>query len=143
MHVTDITLKLLGITQAMRRWQEVFADAEGQRRDRIAKYAEAIAETLDRAAAAYGKLERDPRDKIATRSAIRELSRIKGYVENIVDTLEGRVDGRQVAGLKKRLEPLATDILVSRGIQRPDSEAIVRLAAAEGWFRALADSLRA
>lgn len=143
MHVTDITLKLLGITQAMRRWQEVFADAEGQRRDRIAKYAEAIAETLDRAAAAYAKLERDPRDKIATRSAIRELSRIKGYVENIVDTLEGRVDGRQVAGLKKRLEPLATDILVSRGIQRPDSEAIVRLAAAEGWFRALADSLRA
>lgn len=143
MHVTDITFKLLGITQALRRWQDVFAEAETGKRERVAKYAEAIADTLARAANAYAKLERKPNDKAAIRAAVRDLSRLKGYVENIVETLEDRIDGRQIAGLKKRLEPLASEVLVSRGIQRPESESIVRLAAAEGWFRALADGLRA
>ena len=143
MHVTDITFKLLGLTQAMRRWQDVLADADTHRRERVARYAEAIADTLARAGNAYAKLERSATDKTAHRAAVRELTRLKGYVENIVETLEGRVDGRQLAGVKKRLEPLASDGLIARGIQKVDSEHIVRLAAAEGWFRALADGLRA
>ncbi|MFM9941218.1 MAG: hypothetical protein ACKVP7_17180 [Hyphomicrobiaceae bacterium] len=143
MRLVDYTLKLLGITEAMRRLQGVFGEVDEKRRDKIAKFSEEIAGTLARAAEAYERLEKDPADKTAARVAIREFGRLNGYVENILVTLDGRVDGRRLAGIKRRLEGLALEGLMTDSVKRADSARIERLVAAEGYFRALADGLRA
>ena len=70
------------------------------------------------------------------------LLRNTGYVENIVAALEGRVDGRRLHGIRRRLEGLAEEGLISGTVQRADAARIDRLLASEGYFRALADSLR-
>ena len=44
---------------------------------------------------------------------MRELGRLSGYVENIVATLEGRIDGRRLSGIRRRLEALAEDSLIT------------------------------
>lgn len=143
MRLVDYTLKLLGISEALRRWQGVITALDDKRRDKVARYAEEIAGTLARACEAYGRLEAEPADKAAARSAIREFGRLQGYVENILAVLEGRVDGRRLTGLKRRLEGLAVEGLINSSIARADATRIERLAAAEGYFRALADGLRA
>ncbi len=143
MRVFDFTLKILGITEAMRRWQIVVSDVDDRRREKIARYADEIAGTLARAAEAFERLDRDPLDKAAARAATREFGRLSGYIENIVVTLDGRVDGRRLAGVKRRLEHLAQVGLISETVRQADAPRIERLAAAEGYFRALADGLRA
>ena len=139
----DFTLKLLGITESLKRWQGVFSDVDEKRRDRVAKYADEIAGTLARAIEAYERLEKDPNDRAAERTAIREFGRLSGYLETIVNTLDGRIDGRRLAGIKRRLENLATEGLITASIKKADAARLERLAAAEGYFRALADALRA
>jgi hypothetical protein len=139
----DYSLKLLGITESLRRWQGVISEADERRRERVAKYAEQIAGTLGRVIEAYEKLEKTPGDAVAVRSAVREFGRISGYLENIVNALEGHVDGRRLAGIKRRLESLAAEALVLDSIKQADAARIERLASAEGYFRALADGLRA
>ena len=143
LRVVDLTLKLLGISEAMRRWQGVIGELDEKRRLRVAHYAEEIAGTLQRAATGYEQLEKDPGDKAALRAVVREIGRLTGYVETIVATLEGRVDGRRIAGLKRRLEALATEGLITEAIAKADHRRIERLVAAEGYFRALADGLKA
>ena len=142
MRIVDFTLKVLGITEAMHRWHITVADVDDRRRDKIARYAEEIAATLARIAEAIERLDRDPADKAAARIAVREFGRLSGYIETIVTALEGRVDGRRLAGVKRRLEGLADDGPITATVRRPDTSHIERLAAAEGYFRALADSLR-
>ena len=143
MRVIDVTLKLLGITEAMRRWHGVLGEVDDKRREKVARYADEIAGTLARAAEAYDRLDKDAGDKAAARMAIREFGRLRGYVENILETLEGRVDGRRLAGIKRRLEGLAAEGLITESLKRADAARIERLAATEGYFRALADGLRA
>ena len=143
MRLVDVTLKLLGITEAMRRWQGVIAEVDDKRRDRIARFADEIAGTLARAIQAFERLEKDPADKAAARVAVREFGRLGGYIETIVATLEGRVDGRRLQGVKRRLEGLALEGGIAASVSQADAARIERLAAAEGYFRALADSLRA
>ena len=143
MRLVDFTLKVLGITEAMRRWHLVVSDVDRRRREKIARYADEIANTLARAAEAFERLDRDPADKAAARIAIREFGRLGGYIENIVATLEGRVDGRRLAGVKRRLEGLAHDGSIAETVRRADAARIERLTVAEGYFRALADGLRA
>jgi len=95
---------------------------------------------LARAADAAVKLKSMPADEIARRQAVREFGRIAGYVENIVEALEHHLDGRKLAGVKRRLEQL------SGGVPLEDAslpfERVDRIVAAEGYFRALADGLR-
>ena len=143
MRLVDLTLKVLGITEAMRRWQIVVADVDDRRREKIARYAEEIAGTLARASEAFERLDRDATDKAASRVAIRELGRLSGYIETIVVTFADRVDGRRIAGVKRRLEGLAETGHIAATVRGADAGRIERLAAAEGYFRALADSLRA
>jgi hypothetical protein len=142
MRVVDVTLKLLGLTDALSKLQSVIAGAGDRRRERIARYACEIAGTLARAATAFETLENKPGDKAALRSAVREFGRLRGYVENITDTLNGRIDGRRLAGIKRRLESIASEGLIVESLGRVDPDRIERLAAAEGYFRALADSAR-
>lgn len=142
MRIVDYTLKLLGITEIMRRWQSVISDMDNSRRDRIARYADEVAATLGRATNALDRLERDPADRAASRTVIRELGRLGGYIENIVVTLEGRIDGRRLQGMKRRLDGLAADGLLAGTLRSTDPKRVERLAAAEGYFKALADGLR-
>ena len=48
MRLVDFTLKVLGITEAMRRWHLVVSDVDRRRREKIARYADEIANTLAR-----------------------------------------------------------------------------------------------
>jgi len=142
MRLVDYTLKLLGLSEAMRKWHGLLSALDHAQRDKIARFAEQIAATLARAAEAFERIEREPGEKLAKRAAVRELGRLSGYVENIVATLEGRIDGRRLNGIKRRLEALAEDSLIADAVRKADAARIDRLLASEGYFRALADALR-
>src|SRR6185436_2224909 len=60
MHLLDYTLKLLGLSEAIHRWLGALGTLETDRREKVARYAEAIAATLGRAAAAFAVLDKDP-----------------------------------------------------------------------------------
>ena len=143
MRLVDYTLKVLGLSQAMRKWHSLMSALDQSQRDKVARFAEQIAATLARAAEAFGWLEKHPGETLATRAAVRELGRLSGYVENIVVTLQGRVDGRRLHGIRRRLQALTEDSLIADSVRRADAARINRLIEAEGYFRALADSLRA
>jgi ABC-type taurine transport system substrate-binding protein len=138
----DFTRKFLDLARVLKDWSRAILDTTTARRERVARYAEAIAETLHRAGQAFTRLEADPADRQARREALRELARLAGYVEGIVAALDGHIDGRRTAGLKRRLEGLALEGLISQSIDKADTARIERLATAEGHFRALADGLR-
>ena len=141
MGLLDYTNRLIGLSQTIHRWHGVLGELDAGRREKVARYAERIAETLSRAAAAFTVLEKDPASARASRQAIRELGRIAGYVEDIVSALRHHLDGRKLAGVKRRLDGLASkEPLRGAGA---DARRIERLLEAEGYFRALADGLRA
>jgi phytoene/squalene synthetase len=95
MRLLDYTIKLLGLSETIHRWRGALAELDSERRENVARYAERIAETLGRAAAAFAALEKDAAATGAAREAIRELGRIAGYVEDIVRALEHHLDGRK------------------------------------------------
>jgi hypothetical protein len=142
MRLVDYTLKVLGLSEAMRRWHGLLSALDRSERENIARFANQIAATLARAAEAFERLEKNPGETAASRAAIRELGRLSGYVENIVVTLHGRMDGRRLNGIKRRLEALTADSLIAESVRKADTPRINRLVAAEGYFRALADALR-
>jgi phytoene/squalene synthetase len=142
MRLLDYTIKLLGLSETIHRWQGAVAKLDADRRDSVAVYAEGIAETLGRAAAALAVLEKEPGATRAAREAIRELGRIAGYVEDIVRALEHHLDGRKLAGVKRRLDRLAGGAPLRTLVQDADAQRIEHLLEAEGYFRALADGLR-
>jgi hypothetical protein len=143
MRLLDFTIKLLGLSEAIHKWRGFLAELDSNRRAKVARYADEIAGTLARAAAAFAALERDPSTTRAARAAIRELGRIAGYVEDIVRALDNHIDGRKLAGIKRRLENLAEKEPIRAAVRRADAQRIERLLEAEGYFRALADGLRA
>ena len=85
----------------------------------------------------------DPDDRPALLSATRELGRISGYVETIMAALEDHLDGRKQAGVKRRLEHLKPFDLEAAILEFGAFRHARRLISAEGYFRALADTLRA
>lgn len=141
------TVKLLALAQTLHRWLAVLSGLDRANRGRVARYADTIAATLARAADAIGRLEAGEPGAAAAarREAQRELGRITGYVETIVAVLEQHLDGRKIAGVKRRLDLLDVERLADGvAASRPGAGADTgRLAAAEGYFRALADGLRA
>jgi hypothetical protein len=143
MPLTSYLLKLLGLSQAIHSWTAALATLEAARREKIALYADAIAATFARAAAAFAILERDATDARALRESIRELGRITGYMEDIVAALDDHLDGRKLAGVKRRLEGLSDPQPLRTLALTRDAGRIDRLVEAEGYFRALADGLRA
>ncbi len=142
MRLLDYTIKLLGLSETIHHWRGALADLDAKRRESVARYADRVADTLGRAAAAFAVLEKDPAAIRATREAIRELGRIAGYVEDIVRTLEHHLDGRKLAGVKRRLDRLAGTEPMRTAVRSADAQRIEHLLEAEGYFRALADGLR-
>lgn len=145
------TVRLLGLAQTLHRWLGILCGLDRLNRERIAEYADAIAATLARAACALTRFDVAPAGAAARAAARmeaqRELGRITGYVETIVAVLEQHLDGRKLAGVKRRLDQLDVErfVLGVTGDQpaAPGSLRADRLLAAEGYFRALADGLRA
>jgi hypothetical protein len=142
MGLLDHTIRLLGLSETILKWQSTLAQLGAERREKVAQYAEQIAATLARAAAAFAVLEKDPSSTRASREAVRELGRIAGYVEDIVQALEDHLDGRKLAGVKRRLELLTEKEPMRAAARKADAQRVERLLEAEGYFRALADGLR-
>jgi hypothetical protein len=143
MRLADYAQRLSELARTVNRWLALAARLDGLRREKVALYAEEVAATLARAAADLAMLEIHPGDRPALLSATRELGRIAGYVETIVATLEDHLDGRKRAGVKRRLEHLKPFDLEAAIREFGAFRHARRLASAEGYFRALADTLRA
>lgn len=143
MRLADYARRLSELAETVNRWLAEAAKLDGLRRDKIALYAEEVAATLARATVNLAILEIHPDDRQALLSATRELGRIAGYVETIMVTLEHHLDGRKRAGVKRRLEHLQPFDLEAAIREFGAFRHARRLASAEGYFRALADTLRA
>ena len=143
MPLVDYTKRLLALAKTLHRWIELMSGLDQARRSKVAAYADDIADTLARTVAAIERLESEPRNMAARRWMLREFGRIRGYIETIVETLEDHLDGRKLAGVKRRLEQLELsgseeEILNLDAAHRR----IDRLVSSEGYFRGLADALR-
>jgi hypothetical protein len=143
MRLADYAERLLELARTVNRWLALLSRLDGARREKVALYAEEVAATLARAATGLSALEGTPEDRVALLSATRELGRIAGYVETIVATLKDDLDGRKQAGVKRRLEHLKPFDLEAAIREFGAFRHARRLASAEGYFRALADTLRA
>lgn len=142
MRMFDYAQRLMALAETILHWAGDLAKLDQTRRQRVALYAEEIAATLARAAAALAVLETKPNDQITLLAATRELGRIGGYVETILDALEHHLDGRKQAGVKRRLEHLQPFELEAAVAEHGAFKHAARLTSAEGYFRALADALR-
>jgi hypothetical protein len=143
MRLAEYAQRLADLAQTVHRWLVIAARLDALRREKVALYAEEIAATLARAASALAMLEMLPEDRPALLTATRELGRISGYVETIVSALEDHLDGRKQAGVKRRLEHLKPFDLEAAISEYGAFRHARRLTSAEGFFRALADTLRA
>ena len=146
MRLTDLSTKLLGLAKVLHAWLELITGLETSRRQRISIYADEIAATLKRAANALSHFDKETEDSPALRQASRdlgrELGRISGYVEDIVILLEDQLDGRKLAGVKRRLETIAEAVGDLDAVKAMANHHLDRLSESEGYFRALADGLR-
>lgn len=142
MHFADYTKRLLGLAATLHRWIDHLTGLDSRRRTTVANYADKVAETLVRAGQAIERLSQNPQDLVARRQMLREFGRITGYIETIVETLTHHLDGRKLAGVKRRLDQL--DALGPDESLDPltASRRLDRLVSCEGYFRALADALR-
>jgi hypothetical protein len=143
MALSDFILRLLGLTETLGKWHQSLLTLGVERREKVARFAEEIAATLARAASALAHIERDPSNITAAREAIRELSRVAGYIDGLVSALEQHLDGRKLKGVKTRLDRLDVPDPVRLAVESPKSFRIAALLEAEGYLRALADGLRA
>jgi len=142
LRLADYAQRLLCLAETVHRWLGALSGLDDRRRARVARYAEKIADTLARAGDALSGLRAAPRNGRARQQAIRELGRISGYIETMVAALEHHLDGRKLAGVKRRLEQLRPGELHQCVVSGRKPMHIDRLASAEGYFRALADGLR-
>jgi hypothetical protein len=130
MGLLDYTIRILGLSETILKWQGALTQLSAEQSERVAQYAEQVAATLARAAAAFAALQKDPGNPKAGREGVRELSRIAGYVEGIA--LEDRLDGRKLAGVKRRLELLTEKEPMRTAVRKADAQRVERLLEAEG-----------
>jgi hypothetical protein len=142
LRLADYAKRLLCLAETVHRWLSTLSALDHKRRARVAGYAERIADTVARAGDALGRLDQVSEDARARRQAIREIGRISGYIETMVSALEHNLDGRKLAGVKRRLEQLRPGELHDCVVSGRKPLYTDRLASAEGYFRALADGLR-
>ena len=142
MGLFDYTLKLLGLSETIHTWYDQLQVLDLKKRERLAIYCDKIADTLLRTAEVFNQLNLKPNNQNARKKALREFGRIAGYVEDITETLKDHLDGRKLAGVKRRLEALVEETRMIDALDQVDETRITRLYEAEGYFRSLADHLR-
>lgn len=143
LELQGLARKLHALAMTVAGWAGELDTVAKERRARAATYLDSVADTLSRAWDALSALSDDPADRKAKRSAERELGRLAGYVDTFVDVLEGHLDGRKLAGVKRRLKGIDTEIRLGEPRSNSIPAVLERLSKAEGYFRALADRLRA
>jgi hypothetical protein len=143
MPLADYAKRLLHLAETIYQWLGTFAGLEAQAREKVALFSEEIAASLARAAMALTELEAKPGDKASILTAVREFGRISGYLATIVGALDHHLDGRKLSGVKRRLETLEPFDLEAVLADQGAFAHAARLTSAEGFFRALADALRA
>jgi hypothetical protein len=147
MPIHAFLVRLLGIARTIQAWHGALLALDAGRREKLASYAEEIAATFARAAQALMVLEAHPAHLSARRDAVRELGRISGYLDDLVSVLDDALDGRKVSGLRRRLaqlgSPLPATIMLRTATHSRAPPRLESLLDAEGYFRALADGLRA
>lgn len=139
----SLARKLYALASTLSGWAGDLDTVAKERRARAAKYLDSVADTLSRAWDALSTLSEEPDSRKARREAERELGRIAGYVDTFVEVLEGHLDGRKLAGVKRRLKGIDTEIRLGEPRSNSIPAVLERLSKAEGYFRALADRLRA
>lgn len=142
MALSNYSARLLNLAKTFHCWLGQLAALDLQKKERVATYAEKIAATLNRAAAALSRVHQSPADETALYQALHELGRISGYLDTFIGSLEHHLDGRKLGGVKRRLEQLDADGLAEILVSRRAVMRLEKLAAAEGYFKALADGLR-
>lgn len=143
MPIHDFLQRLLGITRTIQAWHAALMALDQARREKLAGYADEIASTFGRAAQAFAVLDTHPSQLSARRDAVRELGRISGYLDDLVSVLDAALDGRKLSGLKRRLSRLGQPLASAADVALRDRARLETLLDAEGYFRALADGLRA
>lgn len=143
MPLADYAKRLLHLAETIYQWLGTFAGLEAQAKEKVALFSEEIAASLARAAVALTELEAKPGDKASVLTAVREFGRISGYLATIVGALDHHLDGRKLSGVKRRLETLEPFDLEAVLADHGAFAHAARLTSAEGFFRALADALRA
>lgn len=143
MGLIDYTVKLLGLSEVIHKWRDAMRRMDADDREKIAVYCETIAENVAQAARSFEVLRKDETDKAARREAVLAFGRMAGHVEDIATALADHLDGRKIAGVKRRLDILLDQHRMDDAIARADSGRIARLHEAEGYFRSVADRLRA
>ena len=142
MRILDLALKLLGLSEAFTRWRGELARLHVSERVRVADYCVAIADCLGRAGDAVDRLQQKPKARKPASELARELGRLTGYLEDVTAALEDHLDGRKLAGLKRRLAAISHAPDGVAAAEPGGAKQLRQLAEAEGYFRALADQLR-
>lgn len=142
LQLISLAKNLFGLGKTMSSWAGELHKLSHHQKAKVAIYVEKIADTLARACDALANLADTPDDRKSRRAAERELALIAGYAETVVDALNGKLDGRKLAGVKKRLQGIDTDIRLDQPASNSAPSVAARLTKAEGYFRALADGLR-
>lgn len=154
MNIFKTITQILGLADAVMGWRSSLRALNAKERAKVAVYCDTVADTLARTGEALERLSDDTmrarsRDK-AGRDMRRELARLAGNVRDLADLLDGHLDGRKIAGVKRRLEGIVeqqtVDTLLLAARQTGEVAGLKRrmemLADAEGVFRALGDGLK-
>ncbi|MEL6289931.1 MAG: hypothetical protein AAFQ35_14280 [Pseudomonadota bacterium] len=146
--------QIFSLAEVVAGWHGSLRALDNTRRAKVAAYCDTVADTLARASDALAVVA-EPTSQARARTAAgrdlkRELTRLKGNLSDLTELLDGSLDGRKIAGVKRRLggivEGDAVDRLLLRARAPGEIAGLDRrldmLSEAEGEFRALADRLK-
>lgn len=154
----NIISRVLNLAQSATKLADAAAGDRLARRKRLAAYATAVADTLQRTAEAMECLNdthtgpaqktasptvnRANRHAPATRTISRELGRIRGYTEDLLLALGPHLDANKIRSVKRRLDALR-ELDLGKLTDGPKANQTTKVLEAEGYFRSLADRLTA
>ncbi|MEO0620103.1 MAG: hypothetical protein AAFZ01_12605 [Pseudomonadota bacterium] len=154
MDVFQTAAQIFGLAEVVSGWHATLRKLDASRRSKVAAYCDTVADTLARAGEALSVLATsgapDGKKAHAARALTREIARLKGNLADLAELLEGELDGRKIAGVKRRLagivERRGVDTLLARAREPGEVSGLDRrlemLSEAEGEFRALGDRLK-
>lgn len=154
MDIFKTITQIFGLAEVLAGWRTTLRKLNGAQRAKVAAYCDTVADTLARASDALLVLSMDAsqaRSKNkAARDTRRELARLAGNVSDIAILLEGHLDGRKIAGVKRRLKGIVERQTIDAMLletRKPGQisgfkRRLEMLSEAEGEFRALGDGLK-
>ncbi|MEL7542231.1 MAG: hypothetical protein AAGJ70_00490 [Pseudomonadota bacterium] len=122
MDVFQTAVQIFGLAEVVGGWHSALHKLDASRRTKVASYCDTVADTLARATEALSLLATadapNTKKVSAARALRREIARLKGNLADLAELLEGELDGRKIAGVKRRLagivEGRGVDTLLAR-----------------------------